>query len=65
MWGLLLLLIVAVGLACVVGGLQAHGVVWAYQICAATFGLCDHADQLAIATGCLALAWLLLRYVRA
>ena len=39
--------------------------VWAYQVCAATFGLCEHADQLAIATGCLALAWLLFRYARA
>jgi len=65
MWGLFLLLVFATGLAYVAGGLQGQGVRWAYQVCAATGGLCDHADWGALTTGCSVLAYLAWRLIRA
>jgi hypothetical protein len=65
MWGLLLLIVVAAGLGHVAGGLQGQGVVWAYKICAVTGGICNLPDWVPITAGCLALAYLVLRQVRA
>ncbi len=61
MWGLLLLLVVSAGLANVAGGLQGQGVRWAYQVCASTGGLCDHPGWLAIAAGCMALVYVVMK----
>jgi hypothetical protein len=49
----------------VAGGLQGHGVVWAYKVCSVTGGICDHPDWVAIAAGCLGLGYLVLRRVQA
>jgi len=65
MWGLFLLLVLAAGVANVAGGLQGQGVHWAYQVCAATGGLCDHSDEVTVTTQCAGLAFLALRLIRA
>jgi hypothetical protein len=64
MWGLLLLLVVAAGLSYVAGGLQGHGFIWAYQVCSATAGLCDHPDWAILAAGCVGLAYFVLSRIR-
>jgi hypothetical protein len=64
MWGLLLLLVVAMGLAEVAGGLQYQGVRWAFQVCTSAPMLCDHPGWIATSAASMALLYLLRNQIK-
>ncbi len=63
LWVLLLVLIPAAGLIYLAGELRGQGVVWAYRLCLAAGGLCDHPSWLAVATAGVAVAYLVMRRI--